>query len=47
MAELLDQVAGQTVGYVTRLDSKRSAATRVVVMTEAIFVATILGDPEL
>lgn len=47
MAELLGEAAGATVGYVTRLDSKRSAATRILVMTEAIFVATILGDPEL
>jgi ATP-dependent helicase HrpB len=47
MAELLGEAAGETVGYVTRLDSKRSARTRVVVMTEAIFVATILADPEL
>ena len=47
MAELLGERAGETIGYVTRLDSKRSARTRVVVMTEAIFVATILGDPEL
>ena len=47
MAEMLGQVAGQSVGYVTRLDSKRSAATRIVVMTEAIFVATIMADPEL
>jgi ATP-dependent helicase HrpB len=47
MAELLGERAGQTVGYLTRLDSKRSAATRVLVMTEAIFVSTILGDPEL
>ena len=47
MAEMLGQAAGQAVGYVTRLDSRRSAATRIVVMTEAIFVATILGDPEL
>ena len=47
MAELLRERAGETIGYVTRLDSKRSAKTRVLVMTEAIFVATILGDPEL
>ena len=47
MAELLGERAGETIGYITRLDSKRSARTRVVVMTEAIFVATILGDPEL
>jgi ATP-dependent helicase HrpB len=47
MSELLGEQPGQTVGYLTRLDSKRSAATRVLVMTEAIFVSTILGDPEL
>ncbi len=47
MAELLGERAGETVGYLTRLDSKRSAKTRVLVMTEAIFVSTILTDPEL
>ena len=47
MAEELGEPVGQTIGYLTRLDSKRSAKTRVLVMTEAIFVATILGDPEL
>jgi len=47
MAEALGEEAGATVGYLTRLDSKRSARTRIVVMTEAIFVATILADPEL
>jgi ATP-dependent helicase HrpB len=47
MAEVSGEQAGQTIGYLTRLDSKRSAVTRVLVMTEAIFVATILADPEL
>ncbi|MDP3676720.1 MAG: ATP-dependent helicase HrpB [Novosphingobium sp.] len=47
MAELLGEPAGETVGYLTRLDSKRSARTRILVMTEAIFVSTIVGDPEL
>ena len=47
MAELLGESAGETVGYLTRLDSKRSARTRMLVMTEAIFVSTIVGDPEL
>jgi ATP-dependent helicase HrpB len=47
MAEALGEQAGGTIGYVTRLDVKRSARTRVLVMTEAIFVATILSDPEL
>ncbi|MBT0668519.1 ATP-dependent helicase HrpB [Novosphingobium profundi] len=47
MAQSLGEKAGETIGYVTRLDSRRSARTRVLVMTEAIFVATILSDPEL
>lgn len=47
MAETLGEGPGETVGYLTRLDSKRSARTRILVMTEAIFVSTILADPEL
>jgi len=47
MAELMGEPVGQTIGYLTRLDTKRSAKTRVLVMTEAIFVSTLLGDPEL
>jgi ATP-dependent helicase HrpB len=47
MASEMGEKAGETIGYATRLDTKRSACTRVIVMTEAIFVATILADPEL
>jgi ATP-dependent helicase HrpB len=47
IAELLGEPVGQRVGYLTRLDSKRSAATRILVVTEAIFVSRILGDQEL
>lgn len=47
MAEQMGEIAGETIGYVTRLDVKRSARTRVLVMTEAIFVSSILADPEL
>lgn len=47
MAEQLGEKAGETVGYVTRMDVKRSSRTRVLVMTEAIFVSTIVSDPEL
>ncbi|MDE2569876.1 MAG: ATP-dependent helicase HrpB [Sphingomonadales bacterium] len=47
MAEMLGEKAGETIGYLTRLDTRRSAKTRVLVMTEAIFVSTILNDPEL
>src|SRR5690606_2082733 len=47
MAEMLGEQVGRRVGYLTRLDSKRSAETRILVVTEAIFVSTILEDPEL
>ena len=47
MAELLGEKPGETIGYLTRLDSRRSAATRILVVTEAIFVNAILADPEL
>lgn len=47
MAQMLGEKPGETIGYLTRLDSKRSARTQVLVVTEAIFVNTILGDPEL
>ena len=38
---------GATFGYATRLDTKRSAATRVTVVTEGILLARIQNDPEL
>jgi ATP-dependent helicase HrpB len=47
MAELAGQSVGQTIGYATRMDSKSSAATRVLVLTEGIFVNRIQADPEL
>ncbi|WP_294263923.1 ATP-dependent helicase HrpB [uncultured Sphingomonas sp.] len=47
MAALAGEPVGRTYGYATRLDSRRSAATRVTVMTEGIFVARIQADPEL
>lgn len=47
MAALLGEEAGGTVGYLTRLDTRKSARTRILVMTEAIFVSTVLNDPEL
>ena len=47
MAALADEPVGRTFGYATRMDSKRSAATRVTVVTEGIFVNRIQGDPEL
>jgi len=47
MAELAGERIGATVGYATRLDSKRSAATRLTVLTEGIFLKRIQSDPEL
>jgi ATP-dependent helicase HrpB len=47
MAELAGEPLGRTFGYVTRMDAKRSAATRVTVLTEGIFVNRIQADPEL
>ncbi|MCB2065538.1 MAG: ATP-dependent helicase HrpB [Erythrobacter sp.] len=47
MAELLGEPVGQRVGYLTRLDSKQSKATRVLVVTEAILVNRLLEDQEL
>ena len=47
MAGMLGEKPGETVGYLTRLDSKRSARTRITVLTEAIFVNRIVADPEL
>jgi ATP-dependent helicase HrpB len=47
MAELAGERSGGTIGYATRLDSKRSAKTRILVLTEGIFLRRIQSDPEL
>ncbi len=47
MAEILDERPGETIGYITRLDSKVSGKTRVVIVTEAILVNRLVEDPEL
>jgi ATP-dependent helicase HrpB len=47
MAELLGQKPGETIGYLTRLDSKISARTRILIVTEAILVNRLVEDPEL
>jgi ATP-dependent helicase HrpB len=47
MAQLAGEAVGKTFGYATRMDTKRSAATRVTVLTEGIFVNRIQADPEL
>ncbi len=47
MAGQAGERVGATFGYATRMDSKRSARTRVTVMTEGIFINRIQADPEL
>jgi ATP-dependent helicase HrpB len=47
IAEQLGEQPGGTVGYATRMDSKQSARTRLLVLTEGIFRNRIQDDPEL
>ncbi len=47
MAANAGEAVGGVFGYATRMDSRRSARTRVTVMTEGIFVTRIQADPEL
>ena len=47
IAELLGEQPGGLVGYATRMDSKASVRTRLLVLTEGIFVRRIQDDPEL
>ena len=47
IAELMGEQPGGTVGYATRMDSRQSARTRLLVLTEGIFVRRIQEDPEL
>lgn len=47
IAEIAGERVGGTIGYATRLDSKRSERTRLTVLTEGIFRNRIQADPEL
>ena len=47
MAAEAGEPVGRSYGYATRLDTKRSARTRVTVVTEGIFANRIQADPEL
>jgi ATP-dependent helicase HrpB len=47
MAELAGEKPGETIGYATRLESRTSAKTRILVVTEGIFRRRIQSDPEL
>ena len=47
MASLLGEEPGETVGYAMRMESRVSAKTRVMVVTEGVLARMILDDPEL
>ena len=47
MASLLNETAGQTVGYRMRLDTKVSKQTKVEVITEGILTRMLQNDPSL
>jgi ATP-dependent helicase HrpB len=47
IAAMAGEPVGRTVGYATRMDSRQSAATRLLVLTEGIFRNRIQADPEL
>jgi ATP-dependent helicase HrpB len=47
MATLLGEPVGETVGYAVRGDARRSAATRIEVVTSGLLLRRLIGDPEL
>ena len=47
IADMMGVQVGQTIGYSTRMDSKQSTETRILVLTEGIFRSRIIADPEL
>jgi ATP-dependent helicase HrpB len=47
MSELLGEPVGATVGYQIRLERRKSATTRIEIITEGLLTRRILADPEL
>ncbi len=47
MAELLGEEPGWRIGYAMRMETRVSAQTRVLVVTEGVLARAILDDPEL
>src|SRR5512143_236512 len=47
MAKSLGEEAGDTVGYAIRFDTKKSAKTRIEVVTEGILTRRLQADPAL
>jgi ATP-dependent helicase HrpB len=47
MAAMLGEDVGRTVGYRVRMDARVSAATRIEVVTEGLYLRRLQEDPEL
>ncbi len=47
MAALLDEAPGERIGYAMRFERQVSAATRVEILTEGLFVRRLQADPGL
>jgi ATP-dependent helicase HrpB len=47
MSQLLGEEQGATVGYAMRMESRMSARTKIMVVTEGVLARMILDDPEL
>ena len=47
MASLVGEEPGGTVGFAMRMESRTSAATRILVVTEGVLSRMILDDPQL
>ncbi len=47
MAKSLNEQPGETIGYAIRFDAKRSAKTRIEVVTEGVLTRRIQADPGL
>lgn len=47
MSQLLGEEPGGTVGYAMRMESRMSAKTQIMVVTEGVLARMILDDPEL
>lgn len=47
MAQLLGEAVGETVGYRMRLDTRESARSRIIVVTEGVLTRMLQADPSL
>ena len=47
MSSLLDEGVGESIGYAVRGESRQSASTRIMVMTDGVLLNMLRSDPEL